>query len=37
MTDCADPYCDKSDHDECWREYERQENEYKYRPVKGLF
>ena len=36
-SDCPARFCDREDHAECWREYEQQENEYKYRPVKGLF
>lgn len=32
--DCPASVCDLDDHDVCWADYERQENEYKYRHVK---
>lgn len=33
MSDCPARFCDREDHDECWSEYDRQENEYKYRHI----
>lgn len=35
--DCPSPVCDRAAHDECWRDYNRQEDAEKYRPDEGGF
>src|SRR5690625_577710 len=35
--DCPAGHCDKPDHADCWREYDRIEREYKYRARQGGF
>lgn len=32
-SDCPASSCDRDVHDDCWRGYERQESEYKYRHI----
>ena len=37
MEACPAFHCVRDDHDECWRDYDRQEDQDRYRPDEGGF